>query len=202
MARVRMTTKLDPFFNVSEAPIYVNNRPVPNRMALYNEDNGDVLGILSDSKYNMVKNKQVADIFDTAFDKLPVLKQTDHMNIDGSAWKRRIVLDKSAFDFQIVAGDSMGVMIEVFNSYNGKTSWGYNLVGYRWLCENGMVFGRKNLFSQTFGHMTNAIDRIQSKFTGQLNGIENILDTWRNWTKIDFPLERMELYMQIGRAHV
>lgn len=194
MAKFAATNR-NPFFGVTSAPVYVNDRQVPNRMALVNDETGDVLGILSDSKYNIVSNITVANLFGEAFDRLPVLKQTDHLNADASAWKRRIILDKSAFDLEIVNGDSIGVMIEVCNSYNGKTSWGYNLVGYRWICDNGMVFGRRNLFSQTFGHMQDAVSRIQNKFGSQIAGIQNVLETWRGWTRIDFPAEKMELYM-------
>ena len=190
----------NPFFGVSSAPVFVNDKEVPGRMALVNEENGSVLGILSDTKYKPVSNMAVNSVFSEAFDNLPVLKTTDHLSKDFSAWKRRVVLDKSAFDMQIVGDDSMGLMIEIFNSYNGKTSWGYSLLGYRWMCENGMVFGKKTLFSQTFGHMQDAITKIQNIFSSQVKGVENILETWRGWTKIDFPAEAMEIYMKINEV--
>ena len=186
---------INPFFSVAQAPVYVNGMEVPGRMALYNEENGNVLGILSDTRYKTVTNKQVADVFEAAFDKLPILKITDHLSLDESVWKRRIVLDKSAFDLEVLPNDSMGIMVEIINSYSGKTSWGFDMFGYRWMCSNGMVMGKRSLFSQMYGHMQDAIHKIQSRFDAQMHGVENVLETWRTWAKLPMPEERFSMYL-------
>ena len=185
---------LNPFGPVTRAAVMVNGHVLPNKHALVNEA-GHPMSIVS-KNYKVVPNQTVVDLFGNAFNDLEIEKSTDHLDVDASRWRRRIVLKKNAFNFEIVPGDCVGVMLELFNSYTGKSSWGFRLMGYRWACTNGLIVGKRELFSATFSHMTNIIDKMRNAFSNQLANVNSLVETWKEWQGIEFTPKHMSDFLE------
>lgn len=186
--------KMDPFFNVIPKPVFVDGKEVPGRVALINGNTQKVLGIVTD-KYKPVPNVVVNNLFDKALP-FKVQEVQDHMFDGGAVWKRRIILDKDAFHWEILPNDAVGVMLEVFNSYNGKSAYGFRFMSYRWMCSNGMVTGKKNIFSMSLSHMSGAVERIQRGFSGALESFGTNVQLWKDWSKTTFTRKQMKVYLE------
>ena len=184
----------EPFSPVSIAPVIVNGHVLPKKVALVNS-HGEPMSVVS-KQYKVVNNQQVVDLFGKAFTNIQIDKITDHVDYLGARWKRRIVLKKDAFNFEVLPNDCVGIMLELFNSYTGKSAWGFRLMGYRWACTNGMIYGQKNLFSATFSHMANIIDKMRDAFQFQIENVGGVIDTWKSWQEIPFSPSDMENYLE------
>lgn len=184
----------NPFGEINRAPVMVNGAILPKKVALVNYVN-EPISIVS-KNYKVVTNQTIVDLFGSAFSNLQIEKTTDHVDQYMSRWKRRIILKKEAFNFDIMPGDSVGIMLELFNSYTGKSSWGFRVMGYRWICTNGLVMGSRRLFSASFSHMTNIIDRMRSAFDSQLANIPMMISTWKDWQDVKFTERHWELFFE------
>ena len=185
---------IDPFFEVERFPVVVNGKEVRNREAIVNP-NGETLGIVSKG-YKVVTNKDVVDIFGEAFEKVPQQSCVDHLDVEGGSFKRRIIFSKEAFDLSVIPGDSTGIMLEIFNSYNKKSGWGMRLMGYRWACANGMIFGKRNIFLRTFSHMRGVAEQIRSAFDFQVEQVHPILEQWAHWNQVEFTPKHMSVFLE------
>lgn len=195
--------KTNPFFNVLRSKLFteVNGEKLDlPRYALLNEENNGLLGVVTDD-YEIVPNVQVAEIFDEAFKDRHAAQVIDHLDVNGRGWKRHIVFDKDDLTFEVAPGDHVGVMLEIYNSYTGRSSYGYNLMGYRWICSNGQIMGRENIFSESFSHLTNALERIRTSFALKLTAFEQNVSIWRSWVDQPFSMRDMERYLD-SRAYV
>ena len=184
---------MNPFFSTRFEPLVtVSGQPV-KQLAVINEEKNKVIGIVS-PKYKLVTNEEVATVFEEA---LPydVESVKDHFFDYGAIWKRRIVLDRNAFDFEVVPGDSTGILIEIFNSYNGKVSYGFSMMGFRWICSNGQIMGKKMLLNMSFTHMQNAIEKIRSTFKLQLDSFHDTMNIWKKWNGEKFTMIDMQKYL-------
>ena len=193
------SNRFDAFFEPRFAPITVEGKEYPAVLATMNPA-GEIMGVVS-NRYELVPNSMVATLSDKAFGNLPITQQYDHVSNNGAKWKRHMVIDKSAINFHIGGmNDSMGIMIELVNSYNGKIGWGMNIMGFRSICSNGMVFGKQNLFSTVFRHTADAVDRMKARFEVGLDGVENVVETFTDWTHVPFSAGDMRTYMLNHKA--
>lgn len=192
------TTTMNPFFNVERTPVFTEFNGKKMRLpkdVLINGETGNPVGIVS-KDYKVVTNNEVNEIFGEAFSKYKIKKTMDFMKKGGETWVRRIVFEDDALTFDVGNGDSQHVMLEIFNGFNLTTRYGYNISLFRSICENGMVFGRKNLFGLNFTHMRNNLEVIQNTFELGTKEIgETIIPTWQKWNQIPFTMENMVEYL-------
>ena len=172
---------MNPFFEISQQPIFVNNREVKNRLAIVNEETGNVLGIVG-KKYEIVHNSKVGDLFADALQGYDCSKILDHLDSDGKRWKRQIIFNDARLKYDI--GDIVGIMLEIFNAYDGKTSFGYEIFGFRFACENGLVTGKRSLFSKSYHHFQNNPEKLLKDFESHFETFSENVRLWENWSKI------------------
>lgn len=177
----------NPFFNVRKEDLVTESGiALDNKVALINDDTNEILGTVSRG-YELVYNQVISDLFDSAFTTYKKSMVKDHLDATGKRWKRQIVFDTDELNFDIdKKGDMVGLMIEIVNGYDGSTSYGFDIVGYRYLCENGVVMGRKNLLSERFYHFNNNSDQLLLSFESKFSNFKDNVEVWKRWTEIPF----------------
>jgi len=176
--------KRNPFFNVRKEKLVTESGIELSKVAIINDETDDVLGVVSPS-YEMVPNKDIATLFEEATKGIAVFSVDDHLDSTTRRWRRRMVFEKNAFE--VLPGDSIGIMLEIFNGYDARTSFGYNLMGYRYICENGMVMGKKDLFGESYVHYENSPRELRNSFEMKFDLFNENGKLWKKWTEIPFP---------------
>jgi hypothetical protein len=176
------------FFNVVREPAQVTFNGVTqeiNKDVLLNEDSGDILGVVS-KQYALVQNNEVKDYFDEAFDGYKTSNITDHLSNNTGHWIREIVFDDPDFTREIVPSDVVNLKLKIWNGYNGLTSVGYALEGYRQICKNGMM-GWRNMFSTKLPHWgKDVIGLIKDSFSIQFQNYQIVFDRMEKWATEPF----------------
>ena len=177
----------NPFFGVRKEKVTTESGlEIPNKVALVNEDLSTIVGFVSPG-YDVVHNETISNLFAGAISDLKVAKVVDHMDATTKRWKRRIMFDDGKLTSQIAdSSDVVGVLLEVYNGYDGRTAYGYSLMGYRWLCSNGLVMGKKELFSQSFTHYDGNVDKLRDSFGMKFNAFHQNANTWQEWSRTRF----------------
>jgi len=176
----------NPFFGIREEKVLTTSGlEIPNKIALVNEDLNSIVGFVSPG-YDVVHNEDISNMFAGAISDLKVAKVIDHMDATTKRWKRQIIFDDGRLTSEISASDVVGVLLEVYNGYDGRTAYGYSLMGYRWMCENGMVMGKKELFSESFTHFTGNADKLRDSFEMKFNAFHKNANTWQEWSRSKF----------------
>lgn len=175
----------NPFFEVTREKVFTASGIEVPQEALINSETSDVLGIVSNS-YELVTNKDVMDLFDEAIRDLAVEKTIDHMDSTTKRWKRQIVFSDGALKYPITGSDIVGILLEISNGYTGRTSFGYRLMGYRALCSNGMVMGKKDLFQDSYGHYVDSPGRLRDSFELKFEAFKENSLTWKEWSTTPF----------------
>lgn len=185
---------MDPFFPVTMKNLFTEDHIPLNHVALVNANTNKVLGVVS-PKYNIIENKDVNRVFVEALD-LGELEMSDHFLQGGIMWKRRYILPREQYDYTIIPGDTVGVCLEIFNSYDGKSSYGFNVFGYRWICSNGMVSGKQQLFANSFTHMANHLEKIRASFSVKMETLEKNIIIWKRWAETKFTVQMMKVFLE------
>jgi len=172
----------NPFFNVSREKLTTDSGIELDKEALVNSETGDVLGIVSPS-YELVTNEEVADIFAEAIDTFKVESVQDHMDAETKRWKRRVIFNDEKLIADVGNGDLTGVMLEIYNGYNGKTAIGFNMFGYRYFCSNGQVMGKKDLFSEAYAHFVDNPEKLRDSFSMKFDAFHKNAEIWKDWAK-------------------
>jgi hypothetical protein len=191
---------MNPFFDVVKQDLMYGNRDhdlglVKNRTALVNADNGELLGIMS-KNYTIVTNKQVFDLFSSATATLKIKEPVHRLTYSGSAWKCDLVFDDERTNQLIIKDDIVGLALRIFNSYNGTIAFGYELFGFRHICSNGMIFGKKSLFSQTYRHFLGNPEKLYNDFSGKFLTTKMNVERWIHWTTLTFPFEIFKKFIE------
>lgn len=172
----------NPFFNVRREKMTTESGIVLDKEALVNEDTNDVLGIVSPG-YELVMNEEVDEIFSEAMQAFDVKETQDHLDAETKRWKRRVIFGDDRLTTEVAPGDATGVMLEIHNGYNGKTAFGYELMGFRWLCTNGMVMGKSSLFKESFAHFVNNPEKLRDSFEMKFDAFHKNAEIWKDWSK-------------------
>jgi len=180
-------TTANPFFNVERHPVFVDHngqRIDTNKSAIINNESGDVYGLVT-PKYKIVTNQEVANVFDEALDGYDIDEVNDYMNADGSKWYRDIIFG-NAFDKQVQVGDTIKTKIRIKNSYDGKSSVGFEFGGLRLVCTNGMTTFRKEgkVSIRHFSH--NIVDSIRDSVENGLINYLNEVDIFKKFIDVPF----------------
>jgi len=161
---------------------------------LINNDTNDILGIVS-KNYEVVTNRDVGLLFDEAIGSMEVHDIHDHLNATTKKWRRRYIFKADETNVEITQGDSVNVMLEVYNGYDAKTAFGYNLMSYRWVCENGMVMGKKNLFSESYAHYEDSPARLRESFTMKFGAYKEVANMWKGWVNVPFDIKAFDKFI-------
>jgi len=187
---------MEPFFNVVKEPIFrQSGREIPNKFVLINEETNDELGIIS-KDYEVVYNRQVFNLFSEAMGAYKVTKENHHLDSIGRRWKCDWVFDDDKLNMEIMPADVVGLALRFFNGYDGKTSFGYELYGFRALCSNGQVFGKKSLFSKTYQHFINSPQRLHTDFISHMTNFQINVGIWQDWAKIPFTKNQFKVFLE------
>ena len=176
----------NPFFEVKKEDVFTaSGVKIPNKVALVNGDLNSVVGFVSPG-YDIVENQAVTSLFEEATKEFGVAKVKDHMDATTKRWKRQFIFNDTRLSAEILPSDIVGVCLEVYNGYDGRTAFGYSLMGYRWICENGMIMGKKNLFSESYAHYDGNVARLRDSFEFKFNMFHKNAKVWEKWSKINF----------------
>jgi hypothetical protein len=187
----------NPFFEVKRENLVTESGLHTGKQAIINSETSDVLGIVSPN-YELVTNDDVNSFFENAlYDmNINVVKNIDHMDSITRRWKRWMILDTVDLQFNVgTSSDQISIMIEIFNGYNAKTSFGYRVMGYRWYCENGQIAGREDLFSGSFAHFIDNPERLQDSFNLKFNNFKAVALIWNKWANEPFNKEKWEHFI-------
>ena len=70
------------------------------------------------------------------------------------------------------------------------------MMGFRGYCENGQIFGRKDLFSLSLPHFVGNPEKLHPYFENQFGNFQMIADTWNEWATRPFSKEDFEKFME------
>jgi hypothetical protein len=193
------TQKVNPFFRVKKEPIQTaSGIIIPNRFALVNQKTGSLLGIMS-NEYEVILNSKVAELFDSALQDYKVLRTIDNIDALQRRWKRRIIFEN--LTAPVVEGDIINVMLEIFNGYDVRSGFGYELMAFRSLCENGLIFGKRSLFRESYYHFVDNPRKLQLSIEAKMNGVRGNVEQWTRWTTEDYDKEKFSRFVQ-GRKYL
>lgn len=191
---------MNPFFEIEKEPLWIfdsggDSYEVPNKYAIVNNESGAVLGIVSES-YKPVKNIDVYNLFNSALKNVKIEKEIHHLGRDGRKWNCDFIInDGNTYDVT-GDGDIIGILIRAFNSYDGKNTFGYEIMGYRWVCENGQIFGKRSLFVQSFKHFIGNADKLISDFNLKIKLFAKNIDQWKKWTSEEFYTDNLKDFLE------
>ena len=190
--------EMNAFFNVNRTPVFcdINGENVfLNKEALVNGDTGEVLGVVS-PHYKIVTNNEVEEKFTEAFKDYHIEKTKDFLSSGGTKWARDIIFSDDRFTTQVDQNDIVKLKVRLWNGYDGKTSVGFSLMGWRQVCTNGMM-GWGNVCSTSLNHWgnTNIVEDIQNNFNMKLNNYNRITDKVSKWNLIPYKKEKFEKFV-------
>lgn len=184
----------NPFFNIRRESVKTESGLKVPKTAIINDDTDDILGLVSEN-YELVTNESVNSLFDEALDGVGIKDVSDHLDSTTRRWKRRIILSDEKYNKDVLPGDTIGLMLEIFNGYDARTAFGYDLMGYRWICSNGLVMGKQSLLRESYTHYVNNPEKLRLSIDSKLNEFNKNVLTWTEWTKIPFGKEQFDKFV-------
>src|SRR3990170_67649 len=161
-----------------EKAYLVNGDAIPHRRVVVRQDTRRVLGLVSDH-YKIVPHAQVISVFD----------QMDNIKQGVvSLCKEGAVMiayyhfkDNDAITHEVKVGDVVRFFIRVFNSYNQQYGIGFELIGIRLSCSNGLLV--PNAMSRlSFRHFdTFDVRRFAGLIDAQLHHATSVVQIWKEW---------------------
>jgi hypothetical protein len=195
----------NPFFKIEQYPILFEQKitdggseffDISNRMAIVNVENNVVLGIVS-KNYTPVMNKDVYNLFQEALKHFKIKKEIHHLDRGGRKWFCDFVISGNQTEFDITGGgDIVGILIRAFNAYNGKNTFGWEIMGYRYMCENGQIFGKQSLSLRTFRHFFGKADKLMADFSLQFRLFESNVELWAKWTQREYWTDDLRKFLE------
>jgi hypothetical protein len=185
----------NPFFNVVKEPLFTASGLEVDKVALINQETQDVLGVVAPT-YEVVENSFIRDLFNEAVKDFGVEKCVDHLDSNTKRWKRHIIMNDDRFNHYIQDTDMVGVLIEAWNGFTGKVSFGYNIMGFRWACTNGLITGKEMIFSESYSHAVNNPEKLAESFVSKFNAFGNVTETWKKWAEIPFTKENFTEFVE------
>jgi hypothetical protein len=190
----------NPFFKVRKEVIKTESGLDIPKVAVINDETNDILGLVSPG-YELIENASVNSLFDDALDGLEVATIHDHMDATTRRWRRRVIFAEDSFNFEVLPGDAVGLLLEIFNGYDARTAFGYELMGYRSMCSNGQILGKRSFFRESFAHYVDNPEKLRLSVDSKLEGFEENVLTWTEWTQIPFKQEKFDAFVD-GRPYI
>jgi hypothetical protein len=176
---------MNPFFPLKKTPVQtINGETIKGKYALQHP-NGHVFSVVSE-RYKPVTNLEVDSMFNNLMGFMNVDYQTpqNHLDITGKKWRQWRIL--KGFDFSIATKDVVGIMVEIFNGYDGLTGIGFRILGFRHLCTNGMITGKSLMMEHSFKHILKDLEPLAEAFQNKFGLFDKNTQIWKSWQEIPF----------------
>jgi len=190
----------NPFFKIRSEGVHTTSGLELNKLAVINDETDDVLGIVSPN-YELVTNEMVNDLFLDSMVNIEVKEVTDHMDAITRKWKRRFIFDGNGLNFEIIKGDFVGIALEIFNGYDARTAFGYELMGFRYVCSNVLVMGKQSLFKESYAHYVNNPEKLRVSYEMKFEMFKENVDIWKRWSEESFDEETFKEFVE-GRSYL
>jgi hypothetical protein len=182
---------MNPFFDLKQVSIQtIGGETIPGKVALQHP-NGRVFAVVS-KRYKPILNTTVNAMFTNVMSDMGIkIENTiDHLDPTGKKWKRWLLLKD--FDLTVAPKDTVGVMVEIFNGYDGLTAIGFRVLGYRHICKNGMITGKSLLMEHSVKHVTHEYEKLIQEFQEKFNLFNTNTEIWKTWTEIPFSFSQFK----------
>jgi hypothetical protein len=170
------------YFPVEELPIHLDGFDANGWKAVVRSDTKRTICCHRRS-YRLIKNEDVFPAFEEALRESALdttdMSITDHISYGGAKSERRYKLPKHRIAIQ--RDDEVDLQLRVHNSYDGSTSIASMLGGWRLICDNGLVIGKR--FAYNFGrHTLNVnVEKMAKELTVTLNLWKEAGEEWMSW---------------------
>lgn len=178
--------EINPYFQLKQVAVQtIGGHTIPGKFALQHGQTGDVFSVVS-NRYKPTLNKEVNDTFDEVFGNMgiKVEKTTNHLDPTGRKWKQRRILKD--FDMSVAPKDSVGVMVEIFNGYDGLTAMGFRVLGFRYACTNGLITGKALMIEHTVKHLKRDFEKMIDAFQNKFSLFQTNTGIWKTWNEVAF----------------
>lgn len=138
--------------------------PIPGKKAIYRTDTNEILGLVG-NKYQILPHSQVVETVFESLDKEKIEYTPTKCKVIGHGEKVFLHLLLPEVHQIGELGDGIQSEIIIKNSYDGTTSFGLELGGYRLVCKNGMRAWHKDLAVTKKHYISEPILFIQQFFT-------------------------------------
>ena len=183
----------NPFYDVKVEKLMTESGLEVNKNVLVNSETDDIVGLVSPN-YDVVTNKTVASLFQEAVKDIGIKSVTNHLDGTTKKWKQFIVLSDK-LKYEVSPGDHVSICLAIYNGYDARTAYGYSLMGYRWLCSNGMVMGKKELFSDSFTHYDGNVEKLRDSFELKFDFFRKNTLLWSEWTERHFDKYKFNMFL-------
>ena len=187
-----------PFFPVELRPVYVGPETAhglikaPRHRAVFDLEADSVLSVVT-SNYGLVTNAEAFGLAEKIMKRVFQMTSLDDMvcfNVAMPATRSfcHIDLIRKGQAFQPWEKDSWTAFLRVTNSYNRTRLLRYELGFCRWICKNGIIFGKKSIVF-SYVHTRQGLE-LAEKLTANLDSVRKL------------ELELVESLHQLKRYHV
>lgn len=129
---------IDPLADVTKVPLYTPEGAQSSREAIILDPEGanQEVGVVS-KDYQLVPNQEVVQIAEEVLERAELEYTLAKHLFDGRRFRQRWIVPELAAEPAV--GDVIQVAIDVFNSYDGTSTFGLAFNAQRLACTNGMV---------------------------------------------------------------
>lgn len=168
-------------------PIEVQDSPkgLNKYQAIVNIDNNELLAIASD-KYKLVHHSTLIDILEEVFSNKAEL--SSYHVIDKAYNKRLIRLYVfEGLSYSIAEDDDISLGIRLTNSYDLSLSINISVMGYRWICKNGLFMG--NAVYRLYAKHTVGFEpkEIYNRIPVAVEAFNKMSNRWTEWRHTEVP---------------
>lgn len=190
-----MSEKVNPFFRIKKEAIRTDSGTrIPRRFALLNAKTNGLLGIMS-HEYEVILNSNVSKLFDEALKTYPYLRYTDHLDALQRKWKRQIILKGRDVEFDITKTSKVAMVIEIFNGYDVRSSFGYEILAYSFNSDSYLVLGTRGVFKESYYHFTDNPKRLLDSIEVKFDDFKQHINLWKRWAKEELPDDAFESFI-------
>ena len=138
---------MNPFFNIREEKVLTTTGiDIAYKKAIINEETNKPISIVGEN-YQVVKNEDLSNSLKKVLDDAGIKYRTLKTKLLGKRNQKfyqkfnfpEIEINVGTHETQYgTVPDNIQMMIELHNSYDGSTKWGFELGAYRLVCLNGL----------------------------------------------------------------
>jgi len=196
-----MSDKVNPFFRIKKEAIRTNSGiRIPRRFALLNAKTNGLLCIVS-NEYEVILNSKVSKLFDKVLKDYPYLYYIDHLDALQRKWKRQIILKGENVTFNISETSKVAIAIEIFNGYDIRSGFGYEILAYSFNSNSFLVLGTRGVFKESCYHFTDNPTKFRDSIEVKFDEFKQHVLLWKRWAKQEFSDEAFESFIK-GRKYL
>jgi len=176
-------------YGLEELPIMFAGRDTPYKAIVRNEKLVKILG----RGYELFPNEEALKIADEAAKLVglePMAIEAPGLTVDGN-----VLLDKDAIRVRAlyhlgrvekIDGEEVNVALNVFNSIDGSTAFGCGIFTYRYICGNGVIYGKEKVLDIRRVHtkgLQTVVQDLKARMVLMLERGVDVLDSYRRMTE-------------------